>query len=163
MKHPAALLIFAALCGCATTTPQTESYALGFDLPASGQQHLVVTVSDYLRSDRLVVQTASHQMRRAQFHRWIEPLEQGVARVIASEVDAPGEQTLVHIETLHGHTNGQVTLMATATLKTCSELRLRETMQQDGRGYAQMVAAQEALLLRLAGAIADGWQSCGRS
>lgn len=161
MKRTLWLLFGTVLCwGCATTTPQQRTYGLGFELATSDAHITTVTLADYLRSDHLIIQISEYELQRAQFHRWLEPLEQGVARVLSRSIKSNHGQTQIKIETLHGHTSGTVVLTATAELSGCGEMRWQSRRQQPVAGYPAMVAQQEVLLVEFAAAITERWQTC---
>jgi uncharacterized protein len=124
-----------------------------------------VTVPGYLDRNQIVVRTGTDQVQISTFHRWAEPLEDGVARVLAEEiaVRVPTErvvlfpwrgvaartiqyQVVVAVLRFDGRQDGNVTLDARWRIlaRDGQELALRRsTVVQDveSAGYEPLVAA----------------------
>src|ERR671936_2230343 len=100
------------LAGCAVSDP-TQYYALGRTAPSStaagstefsaspstlrspvaGTDAVTigvgpVIVPGYLDRSQIVTRTATDQVELSTFHRWAEPLPEGIARILAEEISA---------------------------------------------------------------------------
>jgi len=109
------LVAFVGLAGCAVSDP-TLYYTLGQPVlraaespgsaPASGNSATgtagigvgPVIVPVYLERSQIVTRTATDQVELAMFHRWAEPLRDGIARVLAEEIGArvPTDRILIY-------------------------------------------------------------------
>jgi hypothetical protein len=95
-------LLFLFLPGCLVTPVKDMSrfYALGMHFPSSDESALqqngeilreqpikidfqVTYLPSYLRKSPLMVQLSEHEVRFDEFHRWAEPVEEGLMRIIA--------------------------------------------------------------------------------
>jgi uncharacterized protein len=197
MDHRAAvrrLLGLAAsigLAGCAVADP-TQFYTLGhppagradsrisasmaFTPPASTDRTEMVSVGvgpvimpGYLRRSQIVTRTGD-QLDVAMFHRWAEPLEDGIARVLADEISArvPTDrivmfpwrgvvaraiqyQVVVVVMRLDGRRGGDITLDTRWRIlgKDGAELAFRRSTMSEtaaGPGYQAMIAAMTRAL-----------------
>ena len=102
MKTVAAIILAAAVAGCASTTPRTNFYTLDAVTPrtasaASGSSIAgsalkvsvwQVGIPEVVDRAQLVVRAAPNRVEIADFHRWAEPLRLGVARVLADDMAA---------------------------------------------------------------------------
>ena len=124
-----------------------------------------VTVPGYLDRLQIVTRTATDQVEVSMFHRWAEPLEDGIARALAEEIAArvPTErivtfpwrgvvtraiqyQVVVTVLRFDGRPGGDVTLDTRWRILggDGKELVLKRTTVTDaaaGPGYEPMVAA----------------------
>ncbi len=83
-----------ALAGCAST-PEFQYYVLGAEGrqvvappdPAATRVSLAqVAIPELVDRSQLVLRVAPHRVEMAEFHRWGEPLREGVARVLAENL-----------------------------------------------------------------------------
>jgi len=87
------LALCAALGGCGST-PSTEFYVLSAQAPlaAVGDGPSVgiaeLAVAEYLRRDEMVLLQSANRLTLQGFHRWAEPLEDGVRRTLALNLGA---------------------------------------------------------------------------
>lgn len=174
-------VLLVALAGCASAPQQPQSYLL---YPPDASQGVSthdrydiglrrITVAPYLHRDGILVETAEHQLREAQGHRWAEPLAAGLRRLLQHDLALAAEQPVaaridrhrprlvidVSVSRFHGTEDGRVTLVADWTVTEDGQLRRRSefvrqrTTTRDG--YDALVAAHIALSADLAQAIAE--------
>src|SRR5215470_6918138 len=110
-RHLLVLAVCIGLAGCGVADP-TKFYTLGQPVAAGAESRVSasiastsspnstdgtsavsigvgpVTTPGYLRRTQIVSRTGDDQMDIAMFHRWAEPLEDGIARVLAEEIGA---------------------------------------------------------------------------
>jgi len=85
--NPAILLLTLVLAGCGST-PSSNYYVLSkgdLPLPTTREPSLgigPVEIPEYLNRNGLVYRRDSHQLQIAQFERWAEPLDEGIARIV---------------------------------------------------------------------------------
>src|SRR5262245_22473072 len=105
------LVACVGLTGCAVSDT-TQYYTLGQPVgtaesrasaPTAGTGVVGIGVGPvimpvYLERTQIVTRTASDQVDLATFHRWAEPLQDGIARVLAEEIGArvPTERILIY-------------------------------------------------------------------
>jgi uncharacterized lipoprotein YmbA len=191
------LATFISVAGCAVTDP-TLFYALGQTatssstaksaesrVAASGWRGRVggvepvgigvgpVIMPGYLDRTQIVTRSGHDRVKLATFHRWAEPLENGIARILADEIGArvptdrvvmfpwPGivaraiqYQVVVAVDRFDGSLDGNVTLDARWRIlgKNGDELAFgRSTITETvvGPGYDPMVAAMSRTLVAL--------------
>ena len=130
-------------------------------------------VAAYLRQPGLMLETGPNQVRPAQHHRWAEPLEDGVRRLLRAElsralgsdvsadaVDRRRWETVVDvlIDQLHGRLNGRALLSASwrITRRDAEPAthRFAGSAPLPREGYGGLVEAEIALIGQLAQAIA---------
>jgi len=110
MRHLLSLAASITLAGCAVTDA-TQFYTLGHSSagtadskisasigltpPANAERTDMISVGvgpvimpGYLRRNQIVTRTGEDQVHVAIFHQWAEPLEDGIARVLAEEIGA---------------------------------------------------------------------------
>ena len=153
---PILCLLAASSFGCASTATVPETYAFlptQFNLPQE-RPNITVRIPDYLRQAGLVVQTGSNQLRTANHHLWAEPLEQGIARVIESELKGNGDRLgidrlEISVIQFHGTIDGEVRLLAYWRAGD-KQGQFSETTRQSEDGMGAMVNAQGELLEALA-------------
>ncbi len=177
----AALVSSLLLLACAGAAPPPTEYLLRGDAPeAPGAVEVParlavgrVQVAPYLRRAGIVVEIAPGRLRAAAGHQWAEPLEDGLrallraalSRELGFQVGAtpggrvPAAQTIdVVVERLHGTLDGTALLEATYRVTTPAgervEMRFFATEPLASEGYPGLVAAESALVQRLAEAIA---------
>ena len=65
--------------------------------PARRHRRRAVTMPGYLDRNQIVIRTGTDQVEISAFHRWAEPLEDGIARVLAEEIGArvPTERIVI--------------------------------------------------------------------
>jgi uncharacterized protein len=192
-RHLLVLAVCIGLAGCAVTDP-TKFYTLGQPVAAGAESRVSasiastsppnstdgtsavsigvgpVTTPGYLRRTQIVTRTGDDQMDIAMFHRWAEPLEDGIARVLAEEIGArvPTDrivtypwrgvvartlqyQVVVVVMRLDGRRGGDVTLDARWRIlgKDGNELAFRRSTMSEtaaGPGYEPMIAAMTRAL-----------------
>jgi uncharacterized lipoprotein YmbA len=132
----------------------------------------------YLRRSQIVTRTGDDGVDIAMFHRWAEPLEDGIARVLAEEIGAriPTDrivmypwrgvvargieyQVVVVVMRLDGRRGGDVTLDTRWRIlgNDGTELAFRRSMLSEtatGSGYEPMIAAMARTLASLGQEIA---------
>jgi uncharacterized protein len=132
-----------------------------------------VIVPSYLDRTQIVTRTASDQVDLSMFHRWAEPLEDGIARILAEQIGAgvPTErvvmfpwrgvdaraiqyQVVVGVLRFDGRPGGNITLDTRWRIlgKGGEELALRRSTLIEtaaGPGYEPMVAAMSRALVIL--------------
>ncbi len=176
-------LLLAAAC-TSTTPPPPVEYLLQPTLPTgvtrlgeNGQTVALgrVEIAPYLEREGIVVETADRRLAAAQGHRWAEPLQHSLRRLLQVEITrnsglnvAPrvraGTTTSVivdvGIQRFHGTEAGLVTLVADWTVRVPRENRvighhqLVREMRTDADGYDALVRAHLSLAEGLAAAIA---------
>lgn len=88
--------IYAFGCG---TTPKSHFYLLdSLDYPQKGEQSppaddgrpyvgiKEIRISEYLNQSKILIRKNNSELHYAELHRWAEPLENGVARVLAANI-----------------------------------------------------------------------------
>jgi hypothetical protein len=179
-----ALLSALLLTACSTAPIEHTRYLMRADAPESterasadarvGIRHL--RVAPYLDEAGLVLETAPNVVRRARFHEWAEPLDDGLRSLLRSELSSRLDQDVdddplrashwtwvvdVAIDRFHGTRSGDALLVASWRVdRTGSdsggsrhEFSQQQALSQPG--YAALVEAQLALARALAGAIAE--------
>lgn len=88
------LLLTLLLMACASTPePQIHSYFLEIENDAKpgavtiGIIDVKVQMARYLAQPGIVLQTGPNQLTAAHYHRWAEPLTEGIRRVLAGKVN----------------------------------------------------------------------------
>ena len=205
------LAISVSFAGCAVTDP-TLYYSLGQTavgsstarsadsrVAASGPRGRVagpdpvsigvgpVIMPGYLDRTQVVTRTGPDRVKLAMFHRWAEPLENGIARILADEIGArvPTDrvvmfpwrgivartiqyQVVVAVDRFDGSLDGDVTLDARWRIlgKNGAEVAFnRSTITETvaGSGYDPMVAAMSRTLVVLSQEIATEIRALPRS
>ena len=161
-------LAIIAAGGCAST-PETRYFVLALPPEAGENVRADVTVETvslptYLRSDGIALATSPHTVRHARFHRWAEPLDEGIARTLRTDLSRRvGTQAWVEVDVqfFHGDPDGNVLLQARWQVRLpCGNPasgNFAGKVQQATNGYSSMVATQAGLVqkmsLQIAGAI----------
>jgi len=89
-----ATALAALLLGACSSTPPTQYYVLSADAPpgAHGVEPSVgileLDVAEYLRYSEMLVMQTPNQLRMRDYHRWAEPLDQGIQRTLALDLGA---------------------------------------------------------------------------
>lgn len=180
-----ALMLVGGLAACASKTPATRYYLLSNpDQVASGPsldegscqvQLGRATVAPYLQRTHIMLQTGQNELVPAMQHRWSEPLEAGVSRLLAQCLgggDQASHKARVQIDHLHGNTAGKVVLQArwslTGSRQTAQKAGLSATLErqfsgsapQPAAGYDALVSTQRELVLRLCADIKSAAAEC---
>jgi uncharacterized lipoprotein YmbA len=203
VRHLLGLAAFIGLAGCAVTDP-TQYYSLGQTVANSASTARTaqstgraptprskpsetaavgigigpVIIPGYLDRTQIVTRTTVDHVHLATFHRWAEPLENGIARILGEEVAArvPTErivmfpwrgligqslkyQVVLAVVRFDGHLDGDVTLDTRWRIlgKNGDELsygRTTLTESAAGSGYDPMIAAMSRTLVILGQEIA---------
>ncbi len=177
------LLAIAFVTGCASSVPTLNQYLLRSEAPsqfALKQQSAVVglgavVVAPYIDGLGLVLETRGGEVRAARDHQWAEPLRDSLRVFIAQEISAQAGQVIrahhsgendwqrridLHIDQLHGTASGEARLVAywqvfdTDERTVVSENGFAQTQALSADGYEALVAAEKALLSKLAVAMA---------
>lgn len=113
------ILFTLMLTACASTPdPQIQSYFLELkdeakpDAIKIGIIDVKVRVARYLAQPGIVLQTGPNQLTAAHYHRWAEPLTEGVLRVLAKQLNAnssleSGMTVFVELFRFHGTHDGK--------------------------------------------------------
>lgn len=168
------------LSACASAPPATQHYLLRGEPPAKTGQLApssrfaigVVEVAAYIDQPGMVIETAPGELHAGKQHQWAEPMREAVRNFVVAEVSRDlGEDIFprafseadtffsVRIDQLHGAVDGQAVLAAFWWIRRGGEVlasyKFYETQPLDADGYAALARAEKALLVRLAGRIAD--------
>ncbi len=162
-----ASIVLLAISACATA-PEPQYYLLGQAAASPAGREAVVTTTvsmpTYLRHEGIALATAPHTIQHARFHRWVQPLDEGVRQTLRAALrkqipSAPIKRLDVDIEYFHGDVDGTVWLQASW------RLHLQCGVDQQGRyhgkeqilspGYRPLVAAHQKLVTSFAAEIAE--------
>ena len=172
------------LLACAGKTPVTTRYLLPASVPQGTQRVDApvwvalgrIQVAPYLNQAGLVVETDAHQVRPARYHKWAEPLGDGLRRFLSTEVSAALGYDVaadtsqrgswdysidVSIDRLHGTLSGDAVLVARWQLRPAPgkgeavAFRFAQSEPLPREGYAGLVEAEIALVRQLANGMAD--------
>jgi uncharacterized lipoprotein YmbA len=195
----AALLVMAAC----SSVPETSYYLLTSSTPARAMDQGTaratpplgahgevvlglgrIEIADYLKQPGVILETAEYQIRPATYHRWGEPLPQGIRRALLENltVALPGFRVVslaesrqrpdlrldLEVERFHGTEQGVVVFGGRWSLDgvdgtpklTTEAFSYREEITSSG--YHASVATQAKLLARLSEAIAARVAAVGR-
>ena len=166
------------LTACSSQPPVTETYLLrsqvatgaGTPVIDSGVALGHIEVASYIDQPGLVLETGDGTIHAARNHLWAEPLQISLRRYLATQISgAVGRDvgattsaaTLTRIDVtvdqLHGNGRGAAVLVAYWQIDDKAgnkSFRFSEQEALSGGGYGALVQAEEALLRRLADAIA---------
>ena len=173
------VFIFLWMLGCSSTPQAKTSYLLRSEASLESAEMVtkpvaylgVLELANYLDQPGLVTETQPGQVHSARQHQWAEPLQTSLRAFLAMElssamkapvlkqkhVSADELRVDVTIDLLHGTADGRAVLVAYWSLVADGErkaFRYVESQTLDGVGYAALVAAESALLVDLADAIA---------
>jgi uncharacterized protein len=197
-----------SLAGCAVSDP-TQYYTLGEPAAMSAGSRVIastltqrrsvagtgsvsvgvgpIIMPSYLDRGQIVTSTDAGQVDLAMFHRWAEPLQDGIARVLAEEIGArvPTErivtfpwrgvvartiqyQVVVAVARFDGRPGGDITLDTRWRIlgRNGDELAFRRSTMIEttgAPGYGPMVAAMTRALLDLGQEIAAEIRAMPRS
>ncbi|EDY80870.1 conserved hypothetical protein [Verrucomicrobiia bacterium DG1235] len=126
---------------------------------------LDVRLPAYLQTSSVILGVSDMELRPAQYHRWSEPLEEGIRRVLNAEVnrklgdeaeELSGVGIEIKIETFHGAQAGAVNLLGSWKSRldgaVWKEFRIEAGLRADG--YPELVRAHVVALERLAEQVA---------
>lgn len=172
------LLAVMLLTACSSQPPQTATYLLrsgtamssGAQLAGTGIALGTVRVATYIEQPGLVLATGDGKIQVARNHVWAEPLTVSLRRFLAEEISTaagkyvsptpvPDATTRVNVvvDQLHGDGRGAAVLVAFWELQSdqsSAAFQFSEQQVLSSDGYDALVQAEEALLRRLASAIA---------
>lgn len=179
-----AWLITALLAGCASApAPRTAEYLLGpsFAMEQAAIVHTRpqaalarVTVAPYLQRHGIVLETSERRLETARDHRWAQPLDQSMRRLLQLTIartsgltivaDPEGAESLqflidVDVHRFHGTADGQVQLVADWQLRRAEDRTVAarhhfaERTATTAAGYRALVRAHAALAEDLGAAI----------
>ena len=179
VKRLPEFLLIITLWGCSSATPVTRYYLLSSpDQPAAEETSCSVkvgsaTVAPYLQRTHIVLQSGANELVPAVQHRWSEPLEAGVRRLLSRCLGAGGpaeRKAHVRIEHLHGNTDGTVVIQANWSLSSEPpvanipvaniEEQFSASMPQPEAGYDALVSTQRQLVLQLCADIKSAVPEC---
>ena len=170
-----------APAGNRSTAPRATASTQRSTVPGTGTVGIgvgPVILPGYLDRSQIVTRTSADQVELSMFHRWAEPLEEGISRILAEEIGArvPTErivtfpwrgvvartiqyQVVVAVLRFDGRPGGDVTLDARWRIlgRDGDELALRRSTVIEaaaGRGYESLVAAMTRALVTLGQEIA---------
>ena len=183
MRSILPLMLVTLLNACAgSAPPETVRYLLRAEQPP-GQRSAVETprvgigrivVPPYLNQLGIVLETEPGQVRAARHHLWAEPFDQGLTHYLRQALSAemgvdvsidPAQRGAwdyrldVRFEEFHGTEDGNVHMTveyswtAASSGNSGQRSMFSGVAPMSGDGYAAMVAAHEALLARLVGAM----------
>lgn len=180
MKKATSLLLLVLLAGCAGQASEPSQYLLRSAhepqsrklTPSKVYSVGRVTIASYIDQPGLVLETAAGEIHAARAHLWAEPVYEGVRQYLTADIArAWGEDILpdsvvktpvvidIHIDQLHGTSRGTARLVAYWSLRRDGRLaaahQFAEEQALGEAGYRALVAAEDELLTRLAGAIAE--------
>lgn len=175
----ASLLVVVLLAGCASQTIEPSYYLIRPTLDMESRQLKPsrefsmgsVVIAPYMDQQGLLLETREGELRAARHHLWAEPLYDGVRNQLQVEIgEATGEDLLpasmqdtsivldIRIDQLHGTNRGTAKLVAYWWLRRDREIvslyRFAEEQALAADGFAELVAAEKALLRQLATKIA---------
>lgn len=174
VKRSPVFLVTLVLWGCSSATPVTRYYLLSSpDQPSAEDTSCSIgvrsaTVAPYLQRTHIVLQSGDNELVPAVQHRWSEPLEAGVRRLLSRCLDGGGpseHKANVQIEHLHGSTDGRVVLQANWSLSAeppvaSIEEQFSASMPQPKAGYDALVSTQRELVLQLCADIKSAVPEC---
>jgi uncharacterized lipoprotein YmbA len=175
----ASLLLVVILAGCSSQVIEPSYYLMRskHDLetrqlnPSPDFSMGTVEIAPYIDQSGLLIEAKDGEIRSARYHRWAEPVYEGVRDQLLVEIaQAKGEDILpaklgntaivvdIRIDQLHGTADGEARLVAYWWLRrdktVLSAYQFAEEKALTTDGYAALVAAEQALLSELAKEIA---------
>lgn len=179
-RQLAPVLALAALLAACGSTPRTEYFLLSAEAPpvAARAQPAIgiaeLNVAEYLQRPEMVIMESANRLSLRDYHRWAEPLADGVQRTVALNLGALLETDGVRVRPWPREWSPQwllrlniarldvrsdtVELVATWSLARGSETRERSSRlarQRTGTSADSAAADISALLLELSGQIAS--------
>jgi uncharacterized protein len=175
----ASLLLVVLLAGCASQAIEPSYYLIRSKHDQESRQLNPspdfsmgsVVIAPYIDQPGLLMETADGEIRAARHHKWAEPVYEGVRNQLIVEIgQAKGEDILpanlgntaltldVRLDQLHGTNKGTAKLVAYWWLRRGKEVlaayQFAEEQPLVEDGYSALVAAEQALLAKLAVKIA---------
>lgn len=172
------LIAAVLLAACSSQPPQIASYLLRSEVNSGAGTQLVnsgialdtIRVARYIDQPGLVLAFENGTIHAARNHLWAEPLQVSLRRYLASQISSTSGRNIassatsatliridVTVDQLHGNGRGAAVLVAYWDLTSedsYTSFRFSEQQALSGDGYDPLVQAQQALLQRLADAIA---------
>lgn len=172
------VMVAVLLAACSSQPPQTETYLLRSEVSATSGTQLAdsgialgtIQVANYIDQPGLVLAGPDGTIHAARNHIWAEPLQVSLRRYLATRITAAsgrdiaasatpatGTRINVVVDQLHGNGQGAAVLVAYWAIDSGGDekhFRFSEQQALSGDGYNPLVRAEEALLQRLAEAIA---------
>ena len=158
------LLLTLLLTACASMPePQIHSYFLEFQSAAKpdviniGIVDVKTEVARYLAQPGIVLQTGPNQLTAAHYHRWAEPLSEGVRRVLARQLNVnrsleSGMTVSVELFRFHGTRDGHALVAGHWSIDDGKQLQPLHQQSFDFKqplphaGYDALVQTLSALL-----------------
>ncbi len=175
-----AILLPALLMACAGAPIETHLYLLRSDAQETSRALTPsdeiaigeVQVAPYIDQPGLVLEIAPGEIRAARNHRWAEPPPVAITSYLTLEVSKALQTDIlparfssadtvfgVRIDQLHGTSEGGAKLIAYWWVKhddeVLSSYQFAETLALEADGYNALAKAQQQLLAKLAGRIAQ--------
>lgn len=159
------MLVLAAVLGGCQSRPAAEvryyflQPAERGDVGVGGVTIEAVRLPAYLQTSNIMLGVSDAELRPAQYHRWSEPLEDGIRRVLDAEirsrlmerVGTPAALGIdLEIATFHGDQGGTVRLRGLWKVEGGEAKAFRIEARLDGDGYAELARAHVAALETLA-------------
>ena len=176
----ASLLLVVLLTGCAGKAIEPSYYLIRSDHemetrelnPSKDFSLGSVVIASYIDQPGLLIETTEGEIRSARHNLWAEPVYEGVRNQLVVEIaQAKGEDILpaslaktalvvdIRLDQLHGTNKGTAKLVAYWWLRRGQEVVAAYVFAEEqalvADGYTALVAAEKALLTRLAKNIAD--------
>lgn len=143
-----ALLITLSLstAGCVShSAVQTERYLLPAARQASAAPGWVrIHLPPYLAQDGLIMELDSTRLHSARQHRWADPLDKQLQRILARQLDKPDGQLDVWVTRFQGSADGQAVIDASWRYQGDSGQQSGDFQWQEPlaeNGYAGLVKA----------------------
>jgi uncharacterized lipoprotein YmbA len=175
------------LAACAGAPPSPTLYLLRADLPEETTRVevparvglLSVAVAPYLMQPGVVLETEAQQVRPARYHRWAEPLAEGlrraeISKALGTDVSTDAARRAewsyaveVNVDELHGTPSGRALLAASWRIsrgggaEEVAKFRMTRSEPLAREGYSGLVDAETRLARELALAIARSLQDLG--
>ena len=169
--------LVAGIWGCSSATPATRYYLLSdpaqeIALDSGCSVRLgSASVAPYLQRTHIMLASGANELVPALQHRWSEPLEAGVTRLLSrclgGNRDADYRVNVV-LDHLHGNVDGTVVLQARWSSTGSSQVDAVQPLEdqfsarrpQSSAGYDALVSTQRALVLELCVNIKASISSC---
>lgn len=179
----ASILGLLVMGACASKTETTRYYLLSdpglfpgqglAQSAADGQCDVrigAVSIAPYLQRTHIMLQSGENELVPALQHRWSEPLDAGVSRLLSNclggNFDA-AHRADVSVDHLHGNTDGSVVLQAHWSInghadsaQTPAAGNFSATLPQPAAGYDSLVSTQRKLVLGLCAEIRAALPGC---
>jgi len=166
--------------GCSSAPIETQFYLLRKHQPVETRELKPspdfslgsVIIASYIDQPGLVLEVSPGQIRPARYHEWAESMHDSVRTLLQREISVQlgadlfpenfsAARTVVgiHIDQLHGTSDGEAMLLAywwtTNDGEIQSTYQYMQTISLEQDGYAALARAEEKLLSGLAMSIAD--------